>query len=61
MVLNGSADMAASWITINEERSKNVSFTFPYYDLGIIMVYKPQAKQVVIQNTELLLAMRLDV
>lgn len=60
MVLNGSADMAASWITISKERSKNVSFTFPYYDLAIIMVYKPQANQVVIQSKELLPVMFLD-
>ena len=43
MVRNGSADMAASWITITADRSENVSFTYPYYDLHISFVYKPRA------------------
>ena len=41
MVRNGSADMAASWITITADRSEYVSFTYPYYDLYISFVYKP--------------------
>lgn len=53
MVMNGSADMAASWITINKERSTNVSFTFPYYDLWVAFVYKPEAEQVMIHSTAL--------
>lgn len=40
MVANGTFDMAASWITINEERSEFVSFTYPYYDLGVAFVYR---------------------
>ncbi|CAN0439485.1 unnamed protein product, partial [Hapterophycus canaliculatus] len=42
MVRNGSADMTGSWITITAERSEYVSFTYPYYDLGIAFVYKPE-------------------
>ena len=43
MVRNGSADMAAGWITITADRSEYVSFTYPYYDLYISFVYKPEA------------------
>lgn len=41
MVRNGSADMTGSYITITAERSEYVSFTYPYFDLGIVFVYKP--------------------
>lgn len=40
MVRNGSYDMAAGWITITEERAESVAFTYPYYDLGIVFVYR---------------------
>ncbi|CAN0062906.1 unnamed protein product, partial [Choristocarpus tenellus] len=39
MVANGSFDMLASWITITEERSSYVSFTYPFYDVGVRFVY----------------------
>ncbi|CAN0383864.1 unnamed protein product, partial [Ectocarpus sp. 13 AM-2016] len=39
MVRNGSADMTGSWITITSERAEYVSFTYPYFDLGIAFVY----------------------
>ncbi|CAM9783735.1 unnamed protein product, partial [Ectocarpus sp. 8 AP-2014] len=41
MVRNGSADMTGSWITITSERAEYVSFTYPYFDLGIAFVYLP--------------------
>lgn len=40
MVRNGTKDLAGSWITITEERCNYVSFTYPYYDVGIALVYK---------------------
>lgn len=43
MVRNGSADMTGSWITITSERSEYVSFTYPYFDLGLAFVYKPES------------------
>ncbi|CAM9111763.1 unnamed protein product [Choristocarpus tenellus] len=39
MVANGSFDMLASWITITEERSSYVSFTYPFFDVGVRFVY----------------------
>lgn len=41
MVVNGSADMAASWITITSKRLEYVSFTYPYYDIHNSFIYKP--------------------
>ncbi|CAN0343626.1 unnamed protein product, partial [Discosporangium mesarthrocarpum] len=40
LVGNGTYDMAASWITINEERSEFASFTYPYFDVGVRFVYR---------------------
>lgn len=37
--------MTGSWITITAERSEYVSFTYPYYDLGIAFVYKPTIEE----------------
>lgn len=51
MVRNGTKDMAASWITITEERSGYVSFTYPYHDLGIAFVYKIEPVQAVRKKT----------
>eukprot|EP00903_Cladosiphon_okamuranus_P006970 g6784.t1 len=45
MVRNGSADMTGSWITITSDRSEYVSFTYPYFDLGIAFVYKPDSDE----------------
>lgn len=45
MVRNGSADMTGSWLTITAERSEYVSFTYPYHDLGIAFVYKPESDE----------------
>lgn len=45
MVRNGSADMTGSWITITSERSEYVAFTYPYFDLGIAFVYKPDSNK----------------
>eukprot|EP00752_Nemacystus_decipiens_P006992 g6271.t1 len=45
LVRNGSADMTGSWITITSERSEYVSFTYPYFDLGISFVYKPEGAE----------------
>lgn len=45
MVRNGTADMTGSWITITAERSEFVAFTYPYFDLGIAFVYKPESAE----------------
>ena len=39
-VVSGKAQLAASGITITEDRKKNVDFSIPYVKTGIVVVYK---------------------
>ncbi|CAM9260924.1 unnamed protein product [Chrysoparadoxa australica] len=42
----GTFDMAISWITINSPRWQKVSFSYPYYDLGLAFVYAKETAEV---------------
>lgn len=42
-VADGTFDVSASWTTITAERSEYVSFSYPYFDVGIAFIYKPNA------------------
>ncbi len=39
-VISGKADIAASGITITEDRRKNVDFSIPYVTTGIVVIYR---------------------
>ena len=39
-VISGKADLAASGITITEDRRKNVDFSVPYVTTGIVVIYR---------------------
>ena len=39
-VISGKANLAASGITITEDRKKNVDFSVPYVKTGIVVIYK---------------------
>ena len=39
-VISGKADLAASGITVTEDRKKNVDFSEPYVKTGIVVIYK---------------------
>eukprot|EP00752_Nemacystus_decipiens_P004321 g3946.t1 len=41
-VANGTYDMVASWVTINERRLETVSFSYPYIQTGLSFVYRPE-------------------
>ena len=39
-MISGKADLAASGITVTEDRKKNVDFSIPYVKTGIVVIYK---------------------
>lgn len=45
-VADGSFDMSASWISVTAERTDIVSYSYPYFDVGVAFVHKPATSRV---------------
>lgn len=45
LVADGTYDLVASWTTVNADRMKRVSFSFPYYITGVSFVYRYEVSE----------------